>query len=383
MAKILYFEVNAVSILILLVLLWEIHRKKADRFLDDQKIFEKMLLINLSSLLLDTIITLLDGRTAIWALVLNRCACVGFYAVDPWMGLLYLIYCDSKLKVAQNIRECHNKICLALALGNLLLVVASLFRPVLFWLDAGNHYRRGPWFLACLAISYLVMLWGIMEVIAYRRREGKRSDRLYETLLLLPIPPFLGSILQVLIPGTSVVWVSTMLSLLIVFINIQNAQITTDTLTGLFNRGQLQPYVRWKSQHRKTGQELYLVMLDIDHFKQINDRFGHPVGDRALTQASGCIRSVCRPDDFLARYGGDEFVAVLERAEESEVRLLLEELQSKARSVREMYTLSLSTGYSRWQDCGGNLQEFLMEADRQMYRIKKDKRSEKEGVFRA
>ena len=62
-----------------------------------------------------------------------------------------------------------------------------------------------------------------------------------------------------------------------------------------------------------------LRMLDIDNFKQINDRFGHPVGDEALIQATGCIRAACRTDDFLARYGGDEFVAVIERAEEHEV----------------------------------------------------------------
>jgi len=375
MAHILYFEINAVTIIILLVLLLEFHRKKADRFLGDQKIFELMLVTNILSLLLDSTITLLDGHTALWAVLLNRSACVGFYALDPVMGLLYLLYCDSKLKVPQKLRERHGKICFALALTNLLLVVSSVFRPVLFWLDEGNHYQRGPWFLLCVVISYLVMLWGMLEVVQYRRHGGKRSDRLHATLLLLPIPPFIGSILQVLLPGTSVVWVSTMLSLLIVFINIQNAQITTDTLTGLFNRGQLQPYLRWKSQHRSSGRELYLVMLDIDNFKQINDRFGHPVGDEALIQATGCIRAACRTDDFLARYGGDEFVAVIERAEEHEVHALMDKLQSGAETVKETYLLSFSAGYSRWQDWGGNLQNFLTEADRQMYRNKEAKRS--------
>ena len=375
MAKILYFEINTVSIIILLVLLLEFNRKKADRFLDDQKIFEWMLVTNILSLLFDSMITLLDGNAAVWAVVLNHSVCAGFYAINPVMGLLYLLYCDSKLEVPGKIRGRHSKICLVLVLANLLLVMASVFRPMLFWLDEGNHYQRGPWFLLCVVISYLAMLWGMLEVVLYRRWGGKRADRLYETLLLLPIPPFIGSILQVLLPGTSVVWVSTMLSLLVVFINIQNAQITTDTLTGLFNRRQLQPYLRWKTQHRDAKRELYLVMLDIDNFKRINDHFGHPVGDEALIQAARCIRAACQWDDFLARYGGDEFVVIIERAEESEVHTLVERLQTQAEAIQQVYTLSFSVGYSRWLDFESNLQNFLAEADRQMYRMKETKRS--------
>lgn len=374
MEKILYFEINTVAIIILTVLLLEFRRKRADRFLKDQRIFERMVVVNILLLLFDSLITAANGNPAPWAVVLNYFACFSFYALDPVMGLLYLPYCDSKLEVPSRAQRRHVRFCLALGGANLLLTTASLFRPALFWLDESNRYLRGPWFLLCVAPSYLVMLWGMLEVIAYRRRGGRRSDRLYQTLLLLPIPPIIGSILQVLLPGISIVWISSMISLLIVFISIQNVQITTDPLTGLFNRGQLQPYLRWRTQRWREGVNLYLVMLDIDNFKQINDQFGHPVGDEALIAATRCIRAAGRSNDFLVRYGGDEFVIVAERSDEAEVRLLLRTLQKMAGTVDAVYTLSFSAGYSQWMGCS-DLQEFLTDADRRMYRIKAVKRS--------
>lgn len=89
-------------------------------------------------------------------------------------------------------------------------------------------------------------------------------------------------------------------------------QATRDGLTGLLNRreidAQLSGAVRLADRHARP---LACLMLDIDHFKQINDRFGHAAGDEVLRQAAIRITSICRASDVAGRYGGEEFVLLL------------------------------------------------------------------------
>ncbi|MBL8308914.1 MAG: GGDEF domain-containing protein [Burkholderiales bacterium] len=83
---------------------------------------------------------------------------------------------------------------------------------------------------------------------------------------------------------------------------------TTDALTGLANRRALESA---SDRLRTTGASLALVVLDLDHFKRVNDRFGHVVGDVVLRRASLAMAAVCREQDLLARWGGEEFAVLL------------------------------------------------------------------------
>ncbi len=86
----------------------------------------------------------------------------------------------------------------------------------------------------------------------------------------------------------------------------------TDALTGLWNRRALDEQVPLLlSASQRYGTPLSVVMVDIDHFKQLNDRYGHPVGDAALRHVSQLLQAGLRDADFIARYGGEEFVILL------------------------------------------------------------------------
>jgi diguanylate cyclase (GGDEF)-like protein len=85
-------------------------------------------------------------------------------------------------------------------------------------------------------------------------------------------------------------------------------QASTDGLTGLLNRRSLENKVR---ELRRLGTPFALVMADLDHFKRLNDTYGHDAGDRALRIFSETLRTVVRPDDLVCRYGGEEFAIVL------------------------------------------------------------------------
>jgi len=86
----------------------------------------------------------------------------------------------------------------------------------------------------------------------------------------------------------------------------------TDPLTGLANRRQLSEMMdRELSLARRSGRPLAALMADIDHFKSINDTYGHDMGDKVLKQVAQILRDTCRKEDIVARYGGEEFLVIL------------------------------------------------------------------------
>ncbi|RZI86791.1 MAG: diguanylate cyclase [Rubrivivax sp.] len=102
--------------------------------------------------------------------------------------------------------------------------------------------------------------------------------------------------------------------------NLRLQQLSrVDVLTGLFNRRHFQEYLQslWQ-RARHEGREVAIVMMDVDHFKGYNDRYGHPAGDECLRQVAAAMQgSLRRPEDMVARYGGEEFIAVLSNTSES------------------------------------------------------------------
>ena len=85
-----------------------------------------------------------------------------------------------------------------------------------------------------------------------------------------------------------------------------------DPLTGLYSRHMLRQFIEREISHVcRNGQPLSLAILDIDHFKDVNDKFGHDIGDQILKQLADLFKKSCRSADLAARYGGEEFIAVL------------------------------------------------------------------------
>lgn len=95
-------------------------------------------------------------------------------------------------------------------------------------------------------------------------------------------------------------------------VSLLRVQANTDPLTGLFNRAGIMGVLEQLLFHcRRTGEPLSLLMLDLDNFKQLNDRYGHPYGDQVLRTVGHVLRQQLRRSDRAGRLGGDEFVLVL------------------------------------------------------------------------
>jgi diguanylate cyclase (GGDEF)-like protein len=129
---------------------------------------------------------------------------------------------------------------------------------------------------------------------------------------------------------------------------------------------------------RRDGHVAGLVFIDVDNFKQINDTFGHHVGDDVLQQVAQRLRQALRDNDTLARFGGDEFVAIVEVAQRSALTLVTDNLLKHLRAPftaagRELF-ITASIGVSSYPSDGTDASELLRNADRAMYSAKSEGR---------
>ena len=151
----------------------------------------------------------------------------------------------------------------------------------------------------------------------------------------------------------------------------------TDTLTGVWNRRQGTELLAADLAARRPNQALSLLMLDIDHFKSINDTFGHQAGDHVLIEIASRLRRSLRGSDMVARWGGEEFVVLLRDCALSDALRLAEELRVEIAELPfgAMGSLTVSVGVAEAR-AGEDLTTWLERADRALYRAKRSGRNE-------
>lgn len=154
-------------------------------------------------------------------------------------------------------------------------------------------------------------------------------------------------------------------------------QSIRDPLTGLYNRRYLEETLaREESRARRSGKPFCVMMMDIDHFKQCNDTFGHAAGDQVLYQVSRCMESMSRPEDILCRFGGEEFVLVLTNIVATTLAERADNLRAsipRLNIVHEQQTIgpiTLSIGLAVFPENGSTAEEVLHAADAALYQAK-------------
>jgi diguanylate cyclase (GGDEF)-like protein len=149
----------------------------------------------------------------------------------------------------------------------------------------------------------------------------------------------------------------------------------TDHLTGLFNRGAaMKRFGAILDRAAQDGQLFSIVVLDLDHFKMINDHFGHDGGDQVLVHFSSCMRDVLRDRDVTGRVGGEEFLFVMPGASMDQAAAAVERLRAHLRDQRlrvgdVTMRYTFSAGIAEWAP-GKTLQGLYKEADQALYAAK-------------
>lgn len=161
---------------------------------------------------------------------------------------------------------------------------------------------------------------------------------------------------------------------------------STDELTGLYNRRRFLRIAEGDLSRLRRGHQSGLALIDLDHFKRINDIHGHATGDRVLQTFAKVARTFLRDDDVLARYGGEEFVLLLPETDAEQFRACCERLREAFANAEPEDAdiasghLSLSIGLTLL-NAGDNLDAALQRADEALYRAKRAGRNRCEAAW--
>ena len=259
---------------------------------------------------------------------------------------------------------------------NALFALTAPINNLYFYIDANNFYHRGDWAPIAITIYYALFIYNIALVLKNWKRINRRNRI---PMLSFSFPPLLGFLLQMIFYGISFAWAGVSLSILMVYITIQNQTIKTDYLTGLYNRRQLDYYLENRIKNISKNQKFAGIMIDIDNFKQINDQYGHIIGDQALEVTASILRRYFHYDDFISRYAGDEFVILFDIREaenlEEKVANLHRQVALFNEKRKEPFEIQISVGYAIYTpgSCQ-NSDEFLNQLDKLMYENKSSKR---------
>ena len=368
-----YVEINLIAVTILFIIFFNIRNKK-DKYLYDQKLFTLLLLFNMLILLFDTLTWVFNMRIGETARYINIVSNTIYYMLNPVPCMIWALYADFNIyKNERRIKRISIPLCIPV-LFNAVLAVFSPFKELLFYIDSSNCFHRGDLFSVMCLINYSYFVVTFIKLI---RRKNRLDRSQFIALVTFAIPPFLAAIFQIMFYGISVIWVSMALSMLFVFVHIQNNQLYTDYLTRVYNRRQLDNYLYQKIKHRVHNTK-YLagIMIDVNSFKQINDLYGHTAGDNALICVADILKRSFRKNDFIARYGGDEFVVVVEISEQAELTGMINRLREHVEYYNSTkiipYEISLSIGYDVYKTKAGvSIQKFYKHIDKLMYEDKR------------
>ncbi len=160
-----------------------------------------------------------------------------------------------------------------------------------------------------------------------------------------------------------------------------NQMAITDSLTGLANhRAFLHGFEVMLNRAQRRESPLAVLLCDVDHFKGVNDRYGHPFGDQVLKKVAQTLGNSVRVVDLAARYGGEEFVAVLEDSSHEGARFMAERLRSQVEELSIPFQgkevkVTISIGYALYPENGMEMQTLIDRADEALYQAKKNGRN--------
>ena len=344
------------------------HGKKTNL---QSRLFAFMLKVTILLLVFD-IFSRFDGKPDTIYPLINHAGNFLVFLFNPVLPSIWLYYVHELVYQEKGTSKRLFYILLAVNLGNAALITASQFFGWFYRIDSNNIYHRGPFFLFLALLTFALVAAAFVILYANRRRIEKRH---YSSLLFFAVPPLAGIFLQIFFYGISLMLNCTALSLLIVFLNVQNNDIYSDYLTGVYNRKKLELYMNEKINASRDSKTFSAIMIDIDNFKTINDTFGHEAGDNALKISAKLLGSCLRANDLIARYGGDEFYIISDIAEREELEKVVARINSSVEKYNESsgqpYKLSFSMGYDVY-DCPSGMkpEEFQKKIDLLMYENK-------------
>ena len=372
MQKLETLDVSILSFAILFFIFVNAYNRSARAHLH-YRLFIALALTNMAMICIDILGWAFNGLPGQYNFVFNQYSNLALYIFEPVAPMIWILYTNYQVyKDKAKVKSLMGKL---LVFGgiNSAFSILSLYTGWFFSVDGQNIYHRGPYFFVHVAFCYALVIYAFVFVMRNRLSIEKRY---YYSLLLFFVPVSIGTTIQVFHYGVSYNWSGMMLSLLIVYFNIQNRGLNTDYLTGTYNRRQLDDYINAKIRNSSERASFSAILIDLNDFKTINDQLGHDIGDEALKAAAQIISGSLRQDDFVARYGGDEFMVIMDNDDRSTLEQAVIQIRRNVerfnRENTKPFALDFAMGYAVYEpERGMTANEFFRYIDKLMYEAKK------------
>ena len=373
MSTAIHIELDALCLLVLCVIVWQsLHNVNQQmRIIRFRNVVYGIMI----TLALDIIWMLVDGVQFPGGIAINYISNALFLGAGVILGCMWYLYVLDAL--GYRVPKKYSWLFLLPGIAFMGLNVISIWTGWIFYVNAENVYIRGPlfWLQTIGAVGMLlVSFFHILYCFVLNKNKASRAAA--RKLLWFYIIPVIGTLVSLPFSGMPGAWTCASVSIILIYMDAIDREVVRDSLTGLNNRKAMDNAFAEYSKTANADNRLFLFMMDLDGFKEINDRYGHPTGDQALIRAAKLLlHSVDGMRSIAVRYGGDEFLVMgFPNNDPGAYKARTEALFAESGTVPDTPVhISISIGYTEYHE-GQTLEELISIADQYLYQRKRQKR---------
>ncbi|MCR3906644.1 MAG: GGDEF domain-containing protein [Tenericutes bacterium] len=363
---IIKFDINLISI-ILLVILFFVSKIKKEVFSFSSALFSWIIIVNIIGLIAEPLTWMVDGVAGQIYYIVGYLSNVVLIIAAPILIGLWASYLDYKLFGDKKRIQKYFYYQIPTFIIFILLLI-NFITPIFFYIEQGsNTYVYGNLYILRYVLTYLLFIRLIYLVLT---NHAKENYRVIISILMFLILPAIGSIIQLFYTNLLFTWSFLALSVFIIYIFLETISGNKDYLTNVYSRKLLEEYL---NSLVETDKDFQVIMIDLDRFKNINDIYGHQIGDQVLIEFASILKDVeCTNKPFISRLGGDEFLIVLESCNLDETIQYIENIRIRVKTnpvLSEFSRLSFSEGNIQY-DHKMTVDDILTTVDKLMYKEK-------------
>jgi len=314
---------------------------------------------------------LFDGLSGPLALYMNYSFNSLLYALSALPITMWFVYSDYRIYFSRKVLKKRRYFYFVINLLMILLVIINIEYPFLFKLNTSNEFvgQGGTLLIMTIQLTYFIV-YLVSTLIKRKQLNSKFVMNVFIAFSLVIIASFIKGTI-----GLPTIWPTMSFLCFFMFLHVERIEMAKDALTGLSLRKQLEARL---VQLFKKEQNFTLIMIDLDKFKQINDKFGHVKGDQVLKDFAEILIGAIHKKDSAYRYAGDEFIILIENTNKKAIEKITDRiaigLDAYHRMHEEFNDLDFSSGLLEFRPSETtSLEEVIAKVDQAMYEDKRQK----------
>ena len=333
-------------------------------------LFNLMSWVSFGALIIEIFTFLIDGRYGVMWRILSYLFNGYLFLASSGVGMLWILFLDYTIYHSlKRLRQHIVPIIIPFLLVAVLVVLDMFGTGNIFYITPDNVYVRGP----LVSISYIVMFLYyaysfILAIIA-----AKNNAHIPFPLHYFVLPCVFGTLFQGIHYGITIGWFCVSIAFMLIQMQVKNLNAYVDDLSGLYNHQYYNYYID-KIVRSGKCRTLVGIMMDMNHFKSINDQYGHMMGDDAIRNLGNILTRISTEHITAFRLSGDEFAIISDNLSEQETKQLIDSLMKEIDSFNtkneKPYTISLAIGYVLYDNSEFNSDAFFHQMDKKMYESK-------------